>query len=241
MLRSTVKRATACAVLSSVPTSMSTSGAFVVNRNIPSKMSFQTLSSDGISKPLIGSSTIKVPQTRVFSSTPVTSNKSNENELSSSRGRAAVDLLPVYLTDARAVQQYHPIDAPDGALQLSVAENQMLEDLLVPALSNASKMNETLFQDELIYYQPTHGRPSFRKGMATYLQRILHLNQNLDEEGLVLGAGCNAVLENLCFCLAEQGESVLIPTPYYAAFEFDLVARAGESKTLEQTIVSFIV
>lgn len=28
-------------------------------------------------------------------------------------------------------------------------------------------------------------------------------------------------------CLAEPGDAVLIPTPYYAAFEFDLVARAG--------------
>mmetsp|Transcript_15715 Transcript_15715/g.34991 ORF Transcript_15715/g.34991 Transcript_15715/m.34991 type:complete len:364 (-) Transcript_15715:117-1208(-) len=44
---------------------------------------------------------------------------------------------------------------------------------------------------------------------------------------MVVGAGCNAVLENLCICLANPGEGVLIPTPYYAAFEFDLVARAG--------------
>jgi aspartate/methionine/tyrosine aminotransferase len=51
----------------------------------------------------------------------------------------------------------------------------------------------------------------------------------MDPEGIVVGAGCNAVLENLCLALAEPGEGVLIPTPYYAAFEFDLVARAGLS------------
>ena len=44
---------------------------------------------------------------------------------------------------------------------------------------------------------------------------------------MVLGAGCNAVLENLCFCLTEPGDAVLIPTPYYAAFAFDLGARAS--------------
>jgi len=44
---------------------------------------------------------------------------------------------------------------------------------------------------------------------------------------LIVGAGCNAVLENLCFCLSEPGDAVLVPTPYYAAFEFDLGARAG--------------
>ena len=154
----------------------------------------------------------------------------NGGSLSSHRAGQAVSLLPTYLADARAVEKYSPT-TPDGALQLSVAENQMLEDLLVPSLSEFSS---TLpFPADAIYYQPTHGRPSFREAMAKYLNNLLGLdkkNMSLDVDGIVVGAGCNAVLENLCLCLAEPGESVLIPTPYYAAFEFDLVARAGTSK-----------
>ena len=164
------------------------------------------------------------------------------DDVSSSRGRNAVSLLPVYLSDARAVTKYDPIHSPNGALQLSVAENQMLEDLLVPALRKFSVMEndsnnngdddvviEGLFESDQIYYQPTHGREGLRTAMATYLQRILKFTpeQSLDLDGLVLGAGCNAVLENLCFCLTEPGDAVLLPTPYYAAFEFDLVARAN--------------
>lgn len=170
------------------------------------------------------------PQIESSSSTP----KPQIEEISSSRGRNAVSLLPVYLTDARAVTKYHPIDAPNGALQLSVAENQMLEDLLVPAIQKYSvdDNNNGNFESDQIYYQPTHGRPSLRDAMASYLERILNFKSHaptssLDREGLVLGAGCNAVLENLCFCLTEPGDAVLIPTPYYAAFEFDLVARVG--------------
>ncbi len=168
---------------------------------------------------------------------PVEANVEN-SEISSSRGRNAVSLLPVYLTDARAVTQYDPINAPDGALQLSVAENQMLEDLLVPALRKFSTSNEQsdsnneiegLFESDQIYYQQTHGRQGLREAMAGYLGRILKFSpdQSFDLEGMVLGAGCNAVLENLCFCLTEPGDAVLLPTPYYAAFEFDLGARAG--------------
>ena len=41
--------------------------------------------------------------------------------------------------------------------------------------------------------------------------------------------GCNVILENSYFCLIELGDAVLIPTPYYAAFEFEYVARAGLS------------
>ena len=167
----------------------------------------------------------------------------NVTEISSSRGRNAVSLLPVYLTDARAVTKYDPVNAPNGALQLSVAENQMLEDLLVPALQRFSQTvdendldidyEQGLFQSDQIYYQPTHGREGLREAMAGYLERILKISKHtagtvsLDRDGLVLGAGCNAVLENLCFCLTEPGDAVLLPTPYYAAFEFDLVARAA--------------
>lgn len=163
------------------------------------------------------------------------SSASASSDISSARGRNAVSLLPVYLTDARSVTKYDAQSAPNGALQLSVAENQMLEDLLVPALRkfssecNTDKIVEGLFRSDQIYYQPTHGREKTRLAVASYLETILKIpkERKLDEDGIVLGAGCNAVLENLCFTLTEPGDAVLLPTPYYAAFEFDLVARAA--------------
>jgi hypothetical protein len=145
----------------------------------------------------------------------------------SSRASAAVELLPSYLADARRVERYSP-STPEGALQLSVAENKMLEDLLVPSLNEFSRTTE--FPADAIYYQPTHGRESFRRVLATYFKDVLGLSKSLDADGLVVGAGCNAVLENLCISLASPGEGVMIPTPYYAAFEFDLGARAGKQK-----------
>lgn len=173
------------------------------------------------------------------SSSSTTSTSAHSTTTHSQRGKRAVSLLPGYLADARAVTQYCPTTAPDGALQLGVAENQMLEDLLVPALSQYASTASTsdsdstaldVFTADLIYYQPTHGRPPLRQAFSAYLERILSLpNDTLDPEGLVMGTGCNAVLENLCITLAEPGEGVMIPTPYYAAFEFDLVARAGLS------------
>jgi hypothetical protein len=150
-------------------------------------------------------------------------NKDDNNRLCAPRASKACELLPTYLADARAVQKYSA-DTPDGALQLSVAENQMLEDLLIPSLQEF--YSTQAFPADAIYYQPTHGRPSFRNAFCGYLEDLLQLTGPMDREGIVVGAGCNAVLENLCICLAEPGEGVLIPTPYYAAFEFDLVARA---------------
>jgi len=162
-------------------------------------------------------------QTRLYHST---SSPMGDDRISAPRAAKAVELLPTYLADARVVEKYSP-STPNGALQLSVAENQMLEDLLVPSLTEFSSTQ--VFPVDAIYYQPTQGRESFRKAMARYLEDMLKLSKQMDEDGIVVGAGCNAVLENLCIALAEPGEGVMIPTPYYAAFEFDLVARAGLS------------
>jgi 1-aminocyclopropane-1-carboxylate synthase len=145
----------------------------------------------------------------------------------STRGQAAVQLLPTYLADARAVPRYSPT-CPDGALQLGVAETQLMEDWLLPMLNHHSNFEKPVERD-CIYYQPTAGRESLRTAFATYVHDLLNLppQQTLNPQGLIVGAGCNAVLENLCFCLAERGDAFLIPTPYYAAFEFDLGARIG--------------
>jgi 1-aminocyclopropane-1-carboxylate synthase len=168
----------------------------------------------------------RTPSLRSFSTFSSSSSiASSDDPIASQRGQDAVALLPTYLADARAVTKYHPVNAPNGALQLSVAESQLVEDLLVPQINAWAR--EIPFTADGIYYQPTPGRPSLKAAMAQYMQELLNLPVVPDTEGIIVGAGCNAVLENLCFALAEPGDTCLIPTPYYAAFEFDLVARAG--------------
>ena len=109
-----------------------------------------------------------------------------------------------------------------------------------PSTTTETKMD--VFGREMVYYQPTHGTPGARRAMAAYLRRLLlptpppssasssypsSSSSTFDPDNVILGAGCNAVLENLCVCLADPGDAVLVPVPYYAAFEFDLAARAG--------------
>ena len=148
---------------------------------------------------------------------------SHGSTLSSARGRAAVGFLPSYLADARSVSRYAPVTNPTGALQLGVAESKMLEDWLLPVLNHCPSIPA-----DAIYYQPTSGRDELKSSLASYIEELCQLEAGrLRSDGLIIGAGCNAVLENLCMTLADVGEGVLIPTPYYAAFEFDLVARAG--------------
>ncbi|KAL7541439.1 hypothetical protein ACHAXR_011642 [Thalassiosira sp. AJA248-18] len=232
--------------------------------SVPSFISSSSSQSDDCSDVVAGQQ-----QSRHFSNTSSRGNDNNNgsiggSKLSSNRAQAAIKLLPSYLIDARAITQYSPA-TPEGALQLSVAENQLSElpvgglvgieestqaggiatvgkkDMrLVDVLSQLASSNIArpsddgaramhVFERDMVYYQPTQGVPGLRQGMADYLQSLLLPSSSVkfNPENIILGAGCNAVLENLCMVIANPGDAVLIPTPYYAAFEFDLVARAG--------------
>lgn len=185
--------------------------------------------------------TTSTTTTSLQSSVTQGDNSGNHNNkvtalLSSKRGRDAPTYLPSYLRDARNVEIYHPTLRPNGAIQLSVAENYMMEDMLIPAFQDSTIIN-SFFTSDLIYYQPTQGREDFRRVLCNVtLPYLLQLRSSsgssnqqlfLNPNNLIVGAGCNAVLENLCLCLAEFGEGIMIPTPYYAAFDFDLTCRIG--------------
>lgn len=146
----------------------------------------------------------------------------------SARGLRAPGLLPTYLSDARSLPAFHEDLCPEGVLNLSVAENHLVEDLIVNRINDLQRRSSCAFSGDMIYYQPTHGREDCRQAIAAHLSRVLGGGEyGFDDECLVIGAGCNAVLENLVFAIGESGEGVLVPTPYYAAFDFDLCARAG--------------
>ena len=46
-------------------------------------------------------------------------------------------------------------------------------------------------------------------------------------ENVAFGSGAAALLSHLALSLAEEGDAVLIPAPYYAAFDVDLKIIAG--------------
>jgi hypothetical protein len=143
--------------------------------------------------------------------------------LVSGRALRAPGLLPAYLADARAVAPYSD-ENPGGCINLSVAENQMVADMLAPRLAVAGGS----FDPGLIGYQQTPGMPQLREAVARYMTSSLYDSQyEVDPQKMIIGAGCNAVLENLFFTIAEPGSAVLVPAPYYAAFDFDLAARVG--------------
>lgn len=70
------------------------------------------------------------------------------------------------------------------------------------------------FASDLIYYQPTAGRPAFKEAMASYLEQSLYDGRwRPDPEKLVIGAGCNAVLGAIQPALQWQPVMDALHTP----------------------------
>lgn len=126
---------------------------------------------------------------------------------------------------------YHEITNPSGVIQMGLAENQVSFDLLEKYLEEHSEASTwgkggSSFRDNALF-QDYHGLKSFRKAMASFMEKIRGNKAKFDYERIVLTAGATAANELLTFILANPGDALLVPTPYYPGFDRDLRWRTG--------------
>ncbi|XP_068345130.1 1-aminocyclopropane-1-carboxylate synthase [Pyrus communis] len=127
---------------------------------------------------------------------------------------------------------YHEVHNTNGIIQMGLAENQLCFDLLEswlaknPDAAAFKKNGESIFA-ELALFQDYHGLPAFKKALVDFMAEIRGNKVTFDPNHLVLTAGATSANETLIFCLADPGEAVLIPTPYYPGFDRDLKWRTG--------------
>lgn len=118
-----------------------------------------------------------------------------------------------------------------GHIALCVAENKLPLHLLSDRLSD-DKMSSIAFSDHNVYcYNNFLGLTQTREAIAYFLAKRFYgidvsskedALKQVDPENVVLGSGCASLLNSLFYTLAEEGDAVLIPAPYYAAFESDM-------------------
>ncbi|KAK4791413.1 hypothetical protein SAY86_031826 [Trapa natans] len=127
---------------------------------------------------------------------------------------------------------YHDSLNPTGIIQMGLAENQLSFDLLEswiaenPDAAGFRRNGESIFR-ELALFQDYHGLPFFKKALAEFMSDIRGNKVSFDPSKIVLTAGATSANETLMFCLAEAGDAILIPTPYYPGFDRDLKWRTG--------------
>ncbi|KDD72941.1 class I/II aminotransferase, partial [Helicosporidium sp. ATCC 50920] len=111
---------------------------------------------------------------------------------------------------------------PEGWILAMVAENKLM----------AARVRERLHEAQceplppwVMCYTDIKGHPPVRETVARFLaSRVLGSPAAADE--VCLSAGVASLLDNVFYLLGDAGEGVLIPAPYYPAFDVDLSLRS---------------
>ncbi|TDV41104.1 aminotransferase class I/II-fold pyridoxal phosphate-dependent enzyme [Actinophytocola oryzae] len=106
---------------------------------------------------------------------------------------------------------------PGGYVNLGTADNRLVWDLLAPRLSVPPRQAD-------VHYGLLYGTPELRSAVATLLAPVW---PGVDAEDLVVVSGATAALDIVATTLCDPGDVILVPAPYYAAFDTDLTARSG--------------
>ena len=145
----------------------------------------------------------------------------------SSRGKRAADtrLRVDYDLFQEAVENlYSPIDNPNGALPLNVAENRLNWPELKAKIEAITATHE--IPAWVPGYTSHRGAPEFREAAASFLTEQL-TGCPIDTEHLGVSAGATSVIEMTSFILAESGDVAVIPAPSYPVYRQDLGNLSG--------------
>lgn len=158
----------------------------------------------------------------------------------SERGELLLTPTLPYIFDYLKCLQDHcdPYTNPEGYIPLCMSENKLIVELLGVRLMQIETASRA-FSDSTVYcYNNTLGLPGPREAVAYFLakhfmfpeQRDMSFREALNlirPEHVAFGSGAASLLSQLALSLAEKGDAVLIPAPYYAAFDADLKIIAG--------------
>lgn len=106
---------------------------------------------------------------------------------------------------------------PGGYVNLGTAENRLLWDLVAPRLHHRPSATD-------VHYGQLYGTAELRTAIAALLAPRW---PGVDPADLVVVSGATAALDILASTLCDPGEAIVVPAPYYAAFDTDLTARSG--------------
>ena len=111
---------------------------------------------------------------------------------------------------------YCPKERPGGYICLAISENALAFPLFRDVLSGA-RPNDTRSTG----YDNPRGGIRFRKAVADFLtehvaRRPVHM------DAIASTSGATAVLHNLLYAIADEGDVCLIPSPYFTGFDSDL-------------------
>ncbi len=118
-----------------------------------------------------------------------------------------------------ADNKFCPDTNPDGKINFGTAENHLMDDEML------EMVNQPLsFSAQHIHYGQLHGIPSFRVAIAGFMEEILKIS-DVNPDNIVVASGASAILESISMSLFEDGQGLVVPTPFYTGFIHDFSTR----------------
>jgi 1-aminocyclopropane-1-carboxylate synthase len=114
--------------------------------------------------------------------------------------------------------QFNAVDNPQGKVALCVAENRLAHSTLAERVKSFPGFSPDVF----MYTSPT-GQPAFKETLCSFLNEFVFRDCGVNPDQITVAPGCCALLHQLAYLLFEPGDSVLVPTPFYAAFLHDFL------------------
>ncbi len=113
----------------------------------------------------------------------------------------------------------YSIDNPNGYLNFGIAENHLMDDMLLPYLNK-----ENHLEKEDLQYFDLSGHPQLRKSCKLFFEKYFNFKIE-NPDNFVITNGLSTACECLSYSLFNDGDYLMIPTPYYTGFEFDFQKR----------------
>ncbi|KAL4969535.1 aminotransferase gliI [Aspergillus stella-maris] len=123
------------------------------------------------------------------------------------------------------MRQVSRLRAQGERINLMTAENWVVRDDLVELYKDIFKRD--LATRHLSYADGLGGDPELLRAAAGFFNRFLKAKVPVLPEHIVSGAGVSSLLENVLYDVCDQGEGVLIETPYWGGFDTSFVLRTN--------------
>jgi aspartate/methionine/tyrosine aminotransferase len=117
--------------------------------------------------------------------------------------------------------QYDGETNPKGICNLGVAENQLCEQELVEKLQSVQT-----WKAHYNYYPSSMGELKLREELCHLFEDTFQLAQPLDPNRMLISSGLSGTMSLICQLIADPNDVLLIPSPYYSAFDFDVSATS---------------
>lgn len=129
-----------------------------------------------------------------------------------------------------AVDPYHQTHNPHGVIQLALHQNTLSLDLIqdwIHLNGSAAVLGTPLGISRIVPYQPLHGLMDLKVAVAGFMYQVLENLIFFNTSRMVLTAGATSAIEILSFCLADNGNAFLVPTPLSPGFDGVVKWRTG--------------